>query len=99
MTFRPSTLAYVSNVRFASASDLEIESGLLGWLSFELDGSLRVQGCTLRRTQGGKLTVSYPARRDAVGRRHFILRPVCDRVRQHLEREIFRALGFDEALR
>ena len=92
MTFRPSTLAYVSNVRFTSASDLEVESGLLGWLSFDLSGSLRLDGVAMRRTLDGRLALSFPGRKDRRGQIHLHVRPLDDHIRRDIEHQIFSRL-------
>ena len=73
-------------------------TGLLGWLSCTLNGSLRLEGLTLRKTlEDGRLTISYPAaRRDAMGRQHFYVRPLGDQARRDLEFQILQALGLEE---
>ena len=83
----------IDNVRFASAPEEQHEKGLLGWISFTINGAIHLSGVTLRRTLGGELTLSFPSRRDAYGREHFFTKPVTDEVRRSLERQIFRALA------
>ena len=81
----------ISNVRFSSAPASDVDSGLLGWLSFDLD-DLRLDSVALRRTTHGRLTLSFPSRRDSSGRRHHIVRPVDDDARQEIERQIIAAI-------
>ena len=87
--------ADISAVRFAAASDREVESGLLGWASFVLGGLLRVDSVCVRRTRSGTLTLSWPAHRDRYDIEHLILRPINDGARRVLEAAVFNALGFE----
>ena len=89
----------VSHVRFTAAPDATQETGLLGWLSLVLNGSLQLEGVTLRRTAHGRLALSFPARRDASGRQHAYVQPLDDRARREIERQVFMALGLEEVAR
>src|SRR5438046_1066011 len=84
---------WVTNVRFAPAPHANTEYGLLGWISFDLGGSLHVDGVTLRRTRGGRLTLSFPSRIDRRGTEHPYLRPTCSRARRAIERAVLSELG------
>ena len=84
----------VSGVRFTPASEVRATSGLLGWVTFVLGGSVVVDGATIRRTRAGVLTISWPVRRDRSGNHHPILRPINDGARRLLEQQVFAALGF-----
>jgi hypothetical protein len=81
----------VTDVELVRTTESEA-AGLLGYLSFLIDSSLRVDGVTLRRTCSGKLTLSYPSR-DTHRRRYFFLRPVDDRARRSIESQILAQLG------
>lgn len=83
----------VSNLRFAPASPEDQERGLLGWLAFNLGGVLRLDGVALRRTSGGRLALSFPARRDARGHNHHYVRPLDDDTRIYIEQQILELLG------
>jgi hypothetical protein len=83
----------VSNVKFAVAGRAEQETGLLGYLSFEIDGLIGVDGVTLRRTRNGRRTLSYPSRRDGRGVRHPLVRPLSHRAMKLIEEQVFGALG------
>jgi DNA-binding cell septation regulator SpoVG len=85
----------VTNLLFCPAPPEDRESGLLGWMSFTLEGSLRIEGVALRRTLAGRLTLSYPARRDGQGRQRHHVRPVNDAVRRDLERQVFALLELE----
>jgi len=77
-------------VRFESG-----DHGLLGWASFELYGHVRLDGVAVRRTRDGRLTLAFPERRDATGRRHPVVRPLNDEARREIEQQVFAALGLD----
>jgi hypothetical protein len=74
------------------ASDEEIRTGLLGYVSVFV-GDLIVDCVTLRRTTDGRFALSWPARTDRGGRRHPTVRPVDDEARRAIEREIFGQLA------
>ena len=86
----------VTHVRFKAASSREARTGLLGWVSCTVNGSLRLDGLSLRRTADARLVLSFPARRDGAGRQHFYVRPSDDRARREIERQVFQALGLEE---
>lgn len=83
----------VSEVRFTAAPQGDVDSGLLGFVDFVLNGSIRLSNISLRRTRDGRLALSYPLRRDSVGHDHFVVRPIHDEAREQLERQIIGALG------
>ena len=85
----------LSQVKFHSASLADQENGLLGFVSCVLDGRLHLDGITVRRTQNARLTLSFPARTDRRGSRHFLVRPVDDCARREIELRVFRCLGMD----
>ena len=63
-------------------------AGLLGYLSV-CYGRFVIDGITVRRTESGRLVLSFPERRDAKGRRHPILRPIDDEARRAIEAAVF----------
>ena len=71
-------------------SDKDIRGGLLGFVSV-FYGDLVLDGITVRRTADGRLTLSFPQRRDGRGRSHPLFRPVDDAARLRLEKAIFDA--------
>ena len=83
----------IDNVHFVDATPREVESGLLGWIRCLLNDSILLDGLTLRRTKDGRLTISYPGRRDAAGKVRHHLRPKDGATRHEIERQIFMALG------
>jgi hypothetical protein len=87
----------ISGVRFAAAAGKERQIGLLGWVTCLVNGRLRLDGIAVRRTLEGRLALSFPARRDGEGRQHPLVRPLDDRTRREIERQVFAALGLEEA--
>ena len=83
----------VTDIRYSSARMEDRERGLLGFVSFTLNGSLEVDGVTLRRSQAGSQYLAYPARVDGRGERHPYLRPVDEITRVAIEQEVLAALG------
>ena len=83
----------VDKIELRTAGAEAAETGLLGWLSFRLNRALAINGVALRRTRGGRYALSFPAKHDAFGQQHFIVRPLDDSARETIELQIFRALG------
>lgn len=85
----------ISEVRFSSGPATHVERGLLGWFSFVLNGSIRIDGVSLRRTADGRLALSYPARVDSSGREWRFIRPLSDTVRRDIEHQVLAAVGYE----
>jgi hypothetical protein len=85
----------VSRVALISATARQAREGLLGWVSFDLDETLRVDGVALRRRIDGRLTLAFPHRQDRSGGVHPYLRPLDAVARSLIERQVFLALGLD----
>ncbi len=85
----------VSNVKFSAASEEDEEGGLLGYVTAIVNGALQLDGMTLRRTAEGRRALSFPARKDNVGRQHFYVRPISDEARLDMEVQVLRALGHE----
>jgi hypothetical protein len=85
----------VSRVVLISASGAEREQGLVGWVSFDLDEALRIDGVALRRRLDGRPTLSFPCRRGKAGESHPYLRPLDAQARAVIEQQVFAALGLD----
>lgn len=86
----------VSDVRLARPSARNVDAGLLGFVSFLLDGMIRIDGVTVRRTADGRQVLSFPARRDRHGRDHPYFRPIDERARCAIEAQVFASLGLGE---
>ncbi len=74
------------------ASDDDIRTGLLGFLSLTY-GRFVFDSVCLRRSAGGKLILSFPAKTDRAGRKHAYIRPEDDDARRVVEAEVLRQLG------
>ncbi len=85
----------IRDAAFTPATRGDETRGLLGFLSFRLGEGLRVDGVALRRTSDGRMTLSWPARRDRQGRDHAYIRPIDDVTRRTIEAEILAAIGIE----
>jgi len=85
----------VSLRTWVRASDADCRSGLLGFVSI-FYGDLILDGITVRRTEAGRLTLSFPERRDSQGRRHTLIRPIDDEARIRIEKAVFDAATVTE---
>ena len=86
---------WVTNVEFVAALSADVRGGLLGWVSFDINGTWRVDGVALRRTQRGTLALSFPSRLDRRGFEHAFLRPTCERARRTIEQVVLAELGLE----
>ena len=77
---------------FSSAPAELQNQGLLGWLCIAVNESLQISAIALRRTCRGDLTLAFPERRDRTGRRHALVRPLDDRIRQAIETQVLGVL-------
>ena len=93
---RPGALLELSDVVFTGASAEEVETGLVGFVSFVIGDVLVVDGVTVRRTRKGRVALTFPEREDGAGRRHPLLRPKNDRARRILEDLVLARIGLDE---
>lgn len=73
---------------FTPGSLRDRKAGLLGWIAIELGGLAHLDGITLRRTAAGRLSLSFPERRDRSGNRHALIRPLDRNARQEIERQV-----------
>lgn len=93
MTATPSLTIRV--LQIVAGTPSEMKSGLLAWLSVEIDGTLIVAGITLRRTVDGRHAISFPLRRDPRGNRHTLIAPVDSDARRRIESAILQQLDLD----
>ena len=89
----------VSDVRYTAASPAKVEQGLLGFTSFLIDGSIRVDSVQVRLTRDGRRVLSFPSRRDHQGHEHAYLAPINDETRLTIETQVFDAIGLGEERR
>jgi DNA-binding cell septation regulator SpoVG len=82
---------------WTKGSDDDVRTGLLGFISVFM-GDVIVDGITVRKTADGRITLSFPERRDRLGRRHPIVRPVDDAARRAIEKAILGTAIITEAV-
>lgn len=78
---------------FGRITDVQVKrartgGGLIAWVSFIVDGCLRVDGVAVRRTLRGELILTWPSRKDSRGRLHPHVHPVSDILRIRLDAEL-----------
>lgn len=79
----------VSVAAFTPAPPLDVADGLLGWVDLEVGGLVVIHGVALRRSRRGGLALSWPAKDDSQGNRRAVVRPLDDRARVAIERQVF----------
>ncbi len=82
----------VTNVTARLACMADRHSGLVAFLSFVVDGRLRLSGITLRVTLAARPTLVFPARRTRHGRRRYFVAPISTAAREALEVAVMAAL-------
>ncbi len=83
----------VTEVRYSPATRDDSTLGLLGFVSFLINNSIRIDGVTVRRSLAGRLILSWPARTDSAGTRHPLVRPISTEARLVLEEQVLSAIG------
>lgn len=78
----------VSVGAFTPAPALDVADGLLGWVDVELGALVVVHGVAVRRTQCAALSLSWPVRDDRRRERRAVVRPLDDRARVEVERQV-----------
>ena len=91
------TYLHVSAIHFEPAGRTDTVTGLLGWCSFLLNNRVQVDGVAIRRKLDGGLTLSWPARTLADGRRRPCVHPINNDARRDLEAQVLSALRLQEA--
>jgi hypothetical protein len=84
----------ISGIVFRPAPRHEVKKGIIGWASFRVNDALEIQGVAVRFTADRRYVLSFPAKRDGHGGRHFYVRPLDDRARRDIEHQVLRALGY-----
>src|SRR5215831_13097070 len=91
-TGKSSPTLKVTVVAFSSATSDQVLGGLLGYLELVVNDALQISA-TLRRTLNGRITISFPTRRNLRGRQHPLVKPLNDTVRRAIEAQVLDALG------
>lgn len=66
-------------------------SGVLGFVTLEIGGLVVVEQLVVKRGLRKPYVLSFPARDDRHGNRHFTVRPLNDAARLEIERVVFEA--------
>ena len=82
----------VARVRFSPAPPAREASDLLGFASCSIADIGRIDGLAVRRVADGRYAVTFPGRRDRLGRRHLYFRPRDARARREIERRVIEEL-------
>jgi len=83
----------ITNIAFSPAPEPVERTGLLGWIECTVNGALRLDGLAVRRTFDGRLTLTFPAGRDARGRPRRFVRPLGEQARLAIEQQILSAIA------
>lgn len=83
----------ITRASFVPASPRQQKDGLMAWVMVEIDGVLLADGLALRRTPGGRETLSYPRRRDRDGHTHAVLKPVDEEARRSIQKQVLDLLA------
>ena len=86
----------ISDVQLHPGDPKDEAEGLLGWVTCTLNGTLRLEGMTVRKTLDGDHALSFPSRLDHAGRKHFLYRPLSDSARREIEAQVFEQLGLEQ---
>ncbi len=78
------------DVEFARAPRRLARTGLLAWVRGRL-GKVEIDGIAVRRSRTGRRRVTWPARRDRVGRQHRYVWLADAVARREIERQILAA--------
>jgi DNA-binding cell septation regulator SpoVG len=85
--------ATLTAITISPASERDADDGLLAYVSIELDGLVRIDGVTLRLTEEGQLSLSFPSRTSRRGMKRALVRPTDRAARHAIEKAVFHALG------
>jgi DNA-binding cell septation regulator SpoVG len=89
----------LSEIKFTPASFEQRSDGLVAFVAVTLNGSLRIDGITVRRSLTGRLYVAFPRHRDSRGEEQYVVRPLDQETTAHLESQILAAFHMEEASR
>ena len=86
------TTLHVDNVTFTAAAGTDRSRGLVGWVSCEIGGALRLDGIAVRRTRDDRIVLSFPEHTDRRGERHPYMRPIDHASRLAIEEQVLSQL-------
>jgi len=77
------------------ASEADRRGGLVAYLTLEY-GNLALDSVVLRRTLDSRYVLSFPQRRDRVGKAHAYVKPISDGARAEVERQVLAQLNIEQ---
>ena len=83
---------HVHDVAFSPADARRRARGVVGFATVSLNGSVRVSGFKVWRDPEGIYSVSFPTKRDRLGKYHVVLEPLGPAARRSIEGQILDAL-------
>ncbi|MCP4036597.1 MAG: hypothetical protein GY733_06645 [bacterium] len=86
----------VTDAEFAPALARDRDRGLIGYVQVVINDTMVLDGLTLRVSSDGRRYLSYPSKSTRGGSRFPYIRPISERVRQDLQRQVFLALEIEE---
>ena len=90
------TVMKISQLKVQPTSQLDQNRGLVAWLKFTIDDMVVVDSVALRKKKNGEYALSFPARRDSFGALHNYIRPIDDRARREIEKQVFSILDLTQ---
>jgi DNA-binding cell septation regulator SpoVG len=81
----------LSKITFTPVPPGHRSDGLVAFVAVTLNGSLRIDGITVRRSLTGRLYVAFPRHRDSRGEEQYVVRPLDQETTEHLESPILAA--------
>ncbi|MCB9833792.1 MAG: septation protein SpoVG family protein [Planctomycetes bacterium] len=85
----------ITDLQFTRAPRLH-HIGIIGFVRCTANGGLALDGIAVRRrAEDGRLTLSFPARKDERGKLHHHFHPIDDATRIEIERQILDGLGLN----
>jgi hypothetical protein len=88
----------ITSVSFQVAGELLQREGVLGWVRLVVDGWLRLDSLTVRRTASGEIKVFFPERIDNQQRRHAVVWPISAEDRAQIEGVVMKQITGSGAL-
>ncbi len=81
-------------MQFNAAPEKHREKGVIGWVSFDIYESFRVNAVVVKENREGHVSLSYPANKSPDGTLHHYVRPLNNETRLQVEDEILGVLGY-----
>lgn len=86
----------ISNLKMHPTSQLDRQRGLMAWLSMVVEDCLVLDCVALRKSKDKKYSLSFPARRDGLGKVHHYFHPRNEEARLRIEKQVFSILDLTQ---